>query len=130
MEEFYNWLKSDSAPGWLFGIISTTISVAVFLYQYINRKKPSIVICKEIDKVSLVRVSKKIIEKTKVSYNNYHVKNLSLVSLDLFNKGTETIKNLKIVIEFDKNTKILDIDTTKTSDLDYKKLANNNTTQL
>lgn len=114
---FKTWLWSDAGAGWIIGLLSFLGLILKAIYDYFKRKRPNIVICREIDRLSLIRISKKIKENIALVYKKSEVKNLSQVKIEFYNSGSATIKDLKIQVCFDKSTKVLDIVTTKTSDV-------------
>ncbi len=102
-KSFLDWLFSAAGAGWTVGIVS----LIGLLYTYLVRKRPNKLVCKEVSRTSLVKISKEVRDKIDVSFNNNPVKNLAQVEMDIFNKGSEVIKDISLTVKFSKNTRVL-----------------------
>ena len=102
-KSFLDWLFSAAGAGWTVGIAS----LIGLLYTYLVRKRPNKLVCKEVSRTSLVKIREEVRDKIDVSFNNNPVKNLAQVEMDIFNKGSEVIKNILLTVKFSKNTRVL-----------------------
>jgi len=102
-KSFLDWLFSAAGAGWALGIVS----IIGLLYTYLFRKRPNRLICKEVGRTSLVKIRKEVRDMINVSFNKKPVKNLALVEMDIFNKGSEVIRDILLTVKFSKNTKVL-----------------------
>ena len=102
-KSFLDWLFSAAGAGWTVGIAS----LIGLLYTYLVRKRPNKLVCKEVSRTSLVKIREEVRDKINVSFNNNPVKNLAQVEMDIFNKGSEVIKNILLTVKFSKNTRVL-----------------------
>lgn len=100
---FLDWLFSEAGAGWIFGIVS----LIGLLLSLLLRKRPNRLVCKEVGRTSLVKIRKEVRDNIDVSFNNEPVKNLALVEMDIFNKGSEVIRDILLTVKFSKNTRIL-----------------------
>lgn len=100
---FLDWIFSEAGAGWIFGIV-TLIGLLLSLYL---RKRPNRLVCKEIGRISLVKIRKEVRDKIDVSFNNEPVKNLALVGMDIFKKGSEVIRDILLTVKFTENTRVL-----------------------
>lgn len=103
MERFLAWLFSAAGAGWAVGIVA----IISLLYTYLVRKRPNRLICKEVSRTSLVKIRKEVRDKIDVSFNNNPVKNLAQVEMDIFNKGSEVIRDILLTVNFSKKTRVL-----------------------
>ncbi len=124
---FKSWVFSDAGAGWVFGALTIITTVTITL---IRRKRPNIIVCKEVDKFTLIKINRKVKENTLIKYKNSEIKDLAQIDLEFFNNGAETIKNLEIKISLPENTKILDVITNKTSDVVGKKIIGDNSIDI
>jgi hypothetical protein len=120
------WLVTDAGAGWIVGILGLSAT----MYGQITKRRPTIVVCKEAGKFSLIEIDKKVKENIQVKYKSLDIENLSQIELELFNNGAKTIKNFKMDILFDKGTKILDVVTGKTTDITGKWTSKHNSLNL
>jgi hypothetical protein len=120
------WFSSDASPGWIFGAISTTALIIGAIYNFKKRKTPNVVICKDVDKFSLLKISRSVRKNIEVKYKKVTIQNLSRVEIEFYNNGTETIKDLIIQVIFSEKTKVLDVVTDRTSDVIDKKITTEN----
>lgn len=74
-----------------------------------SRSKPKHINCTEVERTSLYYVREEVEGKTKVTYNDIDVKQLSLVRLNLRNSGSEEICGPWIKVKVRGPKKILDI---------------------
>lgn len=102
-KSFLDWLFSAAGAGWTVGIAS----LIGLLYTYLARKRPNKLVCKEVSRTSLVKIREEVREKINVSFNNNPVKNLAQVEMDIFNKGSEVIRDILLIVNFSKNTRVL-----------------------
>ena len=102
-KSFLDWLFSAAGGGWIVGIAS----LIGLLYTYLVRKRPNRLICKEVSRTSLVKIGKEVKDKIDVSFNNNPVKNLAQVEMDIFNEGSEVIRDILLTVKFSKNTRVL-----------------------
>lgn len=102
-KSFLDWLFSVAGAGWTVGIVS----LISLLYTYLVRKRPNRLICKEVSRTSLVKIRKEVRDKIDVSFNKNPVKNLAQVEMDIFNKGSEVIRDILLTVKFSKNTRVL-----------------------
>lgn len=103
MERFLGWLFSGAGAGWFVGIVS----LIGFLLSLLLRKRPNRLVCKEVSRTSLVKIRKEFRDKINVSFNNNPVKDLAQVEMYIFNKGSEVIRDILLIVEFSKNTRVL-----------------------
>lgn len=103
-KSFLDWLFSAAGAGWTVGIVS----LIGLLYTYLVRKRPNRLVCKKVSKNSLVKIRKEFRDKINVSFNNNPVKNLAQFEMDIFNKGSEVIRNIWLTVKFSKTTRVLD----------------------
>lgn len=102
-KSFLGWLFSEAGAGWIIGIVS----LIGLLLSLLLRKRPNRLICKEVSRTSLVKIRKEVRDKIDVSFNNNPVKNLAQVEMDIFNKGSEVIRNILLTVKFSKTTRVL-----------------------
>jgi len=102
-KSFLDWFFSAAGAGWTVGIVS----LIGLLYTYLVRKRPNRLAFKEVSRTSLVKIKKEVRDKINVSFNNNPVKNLAQVETDIFNKGSEVIRDILLTIKFSKNTRVL-----------------------
>lgn len=102
-KSFLDWLFSTAGAGWIVGIVS----LIGLLYTYLVRKRPNRLVCKEVSRTSLVKISKEVRDKIDVLFNNNPVKNLAQVEINIFNKGSEVIRDILLTVKFSKKTRVL-----------------------
>lgn len=102
-KSFLGWLFSEAGAGWIFG----TVASIGLLLSLLLRKRPNRLVCKEVSRTSLVKIRKEVRDKIDVSFNNNPVKNLAQVEMDIFNKGSEVIRDILLTVKFSKNTRVL-----------------------
>lgn len=104
MQNFTKWLFSEAGAGWVFGFVSlAALVVAVF-----NRKKPNRLVVNEVRKIKLANVKKQVGGKVKITYDSKPVEDLGQLEFEIFNEGTNTIKEPEISCFLSENTQILD----------------------
>ena len=108
---FLQWLLSDAGAGWVFGVISAIALVASYIY---NKKKPSIIVFKELEKASLVNISSKIKDRVNITFDSKPIDTIGYVEAELYNEGIETIKEPVLFFSVPENAKILHIDVNTT----------------
>lgn len=103
MERFFAWLFSAAGAAWIVGIIA----LIGLLLSLLHRKRPNKLVCKEVARISLIKIRKEVRDMINVSFNKTPVKNLALVEMDIFNKGSEVIRDILLTVKFSENTKVL-----------------------
>jgi hypothetical protein len=86
------------------GLIGATISavVAITLFiikQWMDRKRPQRIICREIGRESLVRIRRKAEHKIDVKFDGKPVERLAQLEVEIFNAGASVIKDIRMTIE-------------------------------
>ncbi len=103
--DFAGWLLSTAGAGWVFGFVT----LATFLWALWRRRRPRRVVCKELGRTSLVRIRKSAREKIAISFDGKPVSRLAQVEIDVFNQGSEVVKDASVTFRFPESTMILDI---------------------
>jgi hypothetical protein len=102
-KSFLDWLFSEAGAGWIFGIVS----LIGFLLSLLLRKRPNRLVCKEVNRTSLIKIRKEVRDNIDVTFCKEHVKNLALVEMVIFNKGSDVIRDILLTVKFLKDTKVL-----------------------
>jgi hypothetical protein len=102
-KSFLDWLFSEAGAGWIFGIVS----LIGLLLSLLLRKRPNRLVCKEVNRTSLIKIRKEVRDNIDVTFYKEPVKNLALVEMVIFNKGSEVIRDILLTVKFSKNTRVL-----------------------
>ena len=103
LQSFLSWLFSEAGAGWVFGIVSALLAL---LWR---RRKTQRVVCKEVLRISLVRVRKRIRDRIAIFLDDEPIDNLAMLEMDIFNQGSEVIKDALLIFKLGEDTRILDI---------------------
>lgn len=90
-------------------VVGASISAAIALLIYfLNRARPTKIECTEISMASLMQFSESIRDRIKASFDGREVASLSRAEVEFKNRGTASVKDCKIVLEFSEGTSILE----------------------
>ena len=103
-----NWFFSDAGAGWVLGIVSLLGSLIGFLWMIRNKSRPKVVVCRELDRISLLRISKSAKEKISIKFNKKTIQDLSQLRLEIYNDGSDFVEDVKLEIILEENTSILE----------------------
>ena len=78
------------------------------LTEWWRKKKPQHIICKVIQRGSMLKLSKEARSKLDIKYNSTPIFNLSYVTVKVWNAGDQPITSPTITLTFSEGTKILD----------------------
>jgi hypothetical protein len=103
-QKVLGWLFSEAGAGWIAAFLLATRQI----YTWWLRKKPQRVVCKEINTKSLT-FFKGVGKKIEVYCDKKQIDKPFNLQLELYNKGTEVIKDIKLTLQFAPKTKVIDV---------------------
>ena len=106
--------------GWIAAAIA---AITLIIYVYF-RRRPSVITCQEIERLSLVTIQDQAKGKLVVSYNGEPISKASYFKIKIFNKGTETANDIDLVFKFSGVDKIHDVEI-EVENGDKKDISNN-----
>jgi hypothetical protein len=93
----------SATPAWIVAFAE----VGLLYFTHRNRKKPSRIVVREVERSSLVRVRPQIRHSIKAEFNGKPALDLGQITLDFKNWGSEVIRDAKIGIDCPEGTTIL-----------------------
>lgn len=103
-----DWLYTNAPAAW----ISAVVAFVSFVVLLISRKKPKRLVVKDMSSLSMVRIRPKIKKRISLSFDGTVVKSLGQVELQIFNEGSEEIKQPSLTVELPKESKIINVEIT------------------
>ncbi len=101
----FDWTKLFLGP-----IAGATVTAFVTLIiWWFNRKRPSIIECRELESFSLLRISPSVRKRIDVQFDGDKIAALSQSEIEVVNRGAETVDNVNIRFEFPKTTRVLEV---------------------
>lgn len=97
-EVHFDWTKLFLGP--IAG--ATVTAIVTLIIWWFNRKKPSIVECRELESFSLLRISPSVRKRIDVQFDGDKIAALSQSQIEVVNRGAETVDDVNILFEFPK----------------------------
>lgn len=107
IQSLLDWLSSPAAPGWIFGALMFVIALLQWLR---GRKRPSLVVVRQILATSLVSAPKDVPRRVTINYGDRRVGMVWVTDLRVRNTGQDVIPRPVLYLEVDDGTTILDND--------------------
>ncbi len=104
-EVHFDWTKLFLGP--IAG--ATVTAIVTLIIWWFNRKKPSIVECRELESFSLLRISPSVRKRIDVQFDGDKIAALSQSQIEVVNRGAETVDDVNILFEFPKPTRVLEV---------------------
>lgn len=118
------WLYTNAPAAWLAAIVATI----TLIYILLTRKKPKKIIVRDIYESSLVRIWPSVKKKISLTFEGKTIDTLGQVDLEIFNEGSEVIKNPTFMIVFPKTSRVLDVLLRPQDGKPTREIKNNNVT--
>ena len=95
----------EVAAGW----IVAAVAIIGLLLQWRARKRPRLLVCREVARMSLVSIKPKARDRITILFGDRPVANLAQLELDITNESNEVIRDIALAVKFHDDTRILDI---------------------
>ena len=95
----------ENAAGW---IVAAVAMIGLFL-QWRSRKRPRLLVCREVARMSLVSIKRKARDRIAILFDDKPVANLAQMEVDVTNDSNEVIRDIALHLRFHDETRILDI---------------------
>jgi len=102
-----DWLFSEAGIGWIAAIVSAAVWLTTIIWRHVHRNKPTRIVCEEINKESLVWVNRWFKDRIGVTLEDRPVSALGMLSLEIWNEGSDSIIDPTLSIVVPEGTEIL-----------------------
>lgn len=97
------WFYTNAPAAW----ISALIATASLIFVLTSRKKPKRLVVREVRISSLVTIWASVRDQIKMSFAGMPINGLGQVELEIFNEGSEVIKDANLKVSFADDCKVL-----------------------
>lgn len=102
-DNWLHWIYTNAPAAWISALIAT-ISLLVVLR---SRKKPRRIVVKELRNSSVVTIDESIRTRVAVKFDDKPVNSLAQVEIEMFNEGSEAIKEAPVKLTFPNGCRLL-----------------------
>ena len=105
-------MQAPTQPGWFYSTApaawtTALIAVGTLIFNYIRRRRPSRILIREIQNSSLLSVPDVIRDEIEVTFEKRPIQQVGEIFVQIFNDGSETIRQPKFFLTLPQNANIL-----------------------